>query len=383
MKICIDATPILGMRAIRRIVQNLILEITRQGKENEYLFFYIIFRYGLNKVIDVSDAGNLKNVICRLPARILFPLWQAVSFPSVGFFTGRVDLFHALDHYGPPFRGTKYIQTIHGLHHIVAAEYMEADFIARQEKYFHRMQRRVDHFITVSEKTKSEILHYIGVDEKRVDVIPLGVEGYFEPLSDPVQVRRTLKEKFSVENPYILYVGGIDPWKNVLSLIASYALLVNKKKVEYNLLLVGPVEKQRKGYFEKVKQKVLELGLVERVKWLGYVTDSELVDLYNGADAFVFLSLYEGWTSPPLEAMKCGCPVVTSNVSSLPETVGDAALKVNPYDPEEIADAVERVLTDSDLRKTLIEKGLKRASQFTWEKMAKAHLEVYKKVANF
>lgn len=380
MLISIDGTPSFGSRAVRRVVVNLIDKLSELDKENSYKIFYIAFRYGLDKIPDFSKIPNIRKIVCRIPARTLFSLWKTIGFPTVYNFVGKVDIFHSTDHYIPPFPHCKYIQTIHGLHHLMVPNYLEKEFIETQTYYFNLIQKRAHFFIVESEHTKKEVCELLGFKEDRIKVIPLGVEPYFNVIDDREKLKKTLKEKFIIEKPYILYVGGVDPWKNILNIIDAFKILTEKKDFGHQLIMVGPSEKQRKHYFHQIKEKISDLKLEKDIKIIGYVTDNDLVNIYSAADVFIFPSLYEGWTSPPLEAMKCGCPVITSNVSSLPETVGDAAIKVNPYSSEEIADAVYNVLNDSELRNNLIKKGLEWSKQFTWEKMAREHLKFYEEV---
>jgi glycosyltransferase involved in cell wall biosynthesis len=171
----------------------------------------------------------------------------------------------------------------------------------------------------------------------------------------------------------------LQPRKNLSRVVEAFALLRERRpELPHRLAIVGRI-----GWgVEPLQQRVRELQLESVVPFAGYVADEDLPALYSAADLFVYPSLYEGFGIPPLEAMACGTPVVTSNVSSLPEVVGDAALSVNPLDVEAMASAMEKVLTDAALRQTLSERGLERARAFTWERMARLTIEVYQEVSS-
>ena len=179
-----------------------------------------------------------------------------------------------------------------------------------------------------------------------------------------------------VERPYILFVGSVEPRKNILRLLEAYHKVLKWSK-RWQLVIVGG-----RNYWKSspVVQKVEQLGLQDQVKLTGYIPDEDLPAIYNGADLFCLPSLYEGFGLPVLEAMACGVPVITSNSSSLPEVAGDAAILSDPYNVDEIASAMERILEEPELAQELRQRGLARAAQFTWEKTARETIAVYEKV---
>jgi glycosyltransferase involved in cell wall biosynthesis len=237
------------------------------------------------------------------------------------------------------------------------------------------MAGRADYFIAVSENTKAEFLNcFPEIDPRRVRVIPLGIGSEFRVL-DRRSVKEKIKAAFQIDRPYILYVGGLETRKNVQGILRGFSLVAHRYP-DLDLVLAGD---PGHGYGE-IEALASEGCLPGRVKVIGYVgqeTD-RLPLLYNGAECFVFPSFSEGWTSPPLEAMACGTPVLTSNVSSLPETVGDAALTVDPSCPEAIGQAMDRLLADSALRADLQRKGLKHSSRFTWKRCAESTHALYR-----
>lgn len=233
--------------------------------------------------------------------------------------------------------------------------------------------RTVDAVITDSHQSWKDIVTHLPVAPERVTAIPAATDRRFRPL-DPAEYEPILHQ-YSVECPYILYVGALESRKNLPRLLQAYAAL-RHWSTQWRLVIVGA----RKWKFSPIFDTVQQLNLEPHVTFTGYVADEHLPALYAGADLFAFPSLYEGFGLPVLEAMACGTPVVTSNTSSLPEVAGDAALLVDPLDVAAIADAMRRVLEDQALAAELRAKGLARAAQFTWERTARETIAVYEQV---
>jgi len=228
--------------------------------------------------------------------------------------------------------------------------------------------KKASHIIAVSQNTKSDLIKYLNIPEERITVIYNGVDhSIFKPV----------KSKLFHE-PYILYVGTERARKNLSSLFHAFSRLKWEFK-GLKLVKVGPPGRSAEFRKRTIKQ-IQSLVLDEDVIFVDWVAENDLPYYYSSASLLVYPSLYEGFGLPPLEAMACGCPVVTSNTSSLPEVVGDAAIMVDPYDIDGLANAMREVLTNDGLRKAMIEKGLAQAKKFSWEKTAEETLEVYKKV---
>jgi len=225
--------------------------------------------------------------------------------------------------------------------------------------------------ICVSENTKQDIIAYHGIKDRPVYVIYEG----FNRQRFYARENGTVQKLYGLTN-YLLYIGDLRPYKNLERSLEAFARLNLR---EFKFVIGG---KKDPRFYPRVKKKMDELFLKDRVVFLDYVPEKNLPHLYSEAAAFVFPSLYEGFGLPPLEAMACGCPVIASNAGSLPEVCGDAAYYVNPYDVESIAEGIYRVLKDDVLRSTLIEKGFERVKLFSWEKTAKEHLKVFEEVLN-
>jgi glycosyltransferase involved in cell wall biosynthesis len=235
---------------------------------------------------------------------------------------------------------------------------------------------RAERLIAISQSTKETLISALSCPEEKIEVVLYGVD---HAVFRPSPVPQGLRTHYGLDSDvyHILYVGAESPRKNLLRLVRAIAKL-KARMPNVKLIKVGSPEYL--GHLEQLKQLTYELSLEGSVLFLDHPPEEDLVALYNLAALFVFPSLYEGFGLPPLEAMACGTPVVCSHAASLPEVVGDAALMVDPYDVDGLAAAMERVLRDADLRQDLRERGLARASQFTWERTARQTVAVYREV---
>jgi glycosyltransferase involved in cell wall biosynthesis len=231
--------------------------------------------------------------------------------------------------------------------------------------------QRARRVIAISESTKRDIVRLLGVPEGKVDVVACGVDEDFRPVDEPGLLDE-LRKKRNLPPQMLLFVGTIEPRKNLVTLLEAYSVL--KERVHPPPLVIGGPKGWR---HEEVFSKTEELQLVDDVVFAGYIPREELPLWYNAAEVFVYPSLYEGFGLPPLEAMACGTPVVVSDTSALPEVVGDAGLLVEPSDTEGMALAMQRALTNRDLRRTLRKNGLERANRYTWRRAAQDTVKVY------
>lgn len=237
--------------------------------------------------------------------------------------------------------------------------------------------RKAARVIAVSESTRQDVLTYCGVAAERVVVVPNGVAAEFHP-ADP-QAAAAFRQRKGLPERYILFLGTLEPRKNLERLLEAYALLVRGHaagSAPPALVIAGG----RGWFYETIFARAARLGLTERVIFPGFVPADELPWWYRAAELFVYPSLFEGFGLPVLEAMACGVPTITSNVSSLPEVVGDAAVLVAPEDTEALADAMARVLAEPTLAARLREAGLRRAARFSWSRTAAETAAVYRAV---
>jgi glycosyltransferase involved in cell wall biosynthesis len=287
------------------------------------------------------------------------------------------DLFWSPHYNIPIFYRGKIALTIHDICHIAKPEFFPGFLKQIYAKSIIKMAiKKAKVILTPSEFTLSELQKYFKIDEKKVNVIKNGVSNKYD---NKRSNDKSILEKNNINNPYILYVGNIKPHKNIERLIKSYGILNKKLLIKVDYVFVG----RKEGFISKVyglEQIIREQGLNNIYFIDREMKEDDLKILYQNASCFVFPSLYEGFGLPPLEAMACGCPTVVSKVASLPEVCGDASYYVDPYDIESIADGIYKVLTDENLRNSLIKKGLERVKLFSWEKTAKETLKVIEEV---
>jgi glycosyltransferase involved in cell wall biosynthesis len=231
--------------------------------------------------------------------------------------------------------------------------------------------QQADRIVAVSESTARDLQRVLNSPRSKIEVIHHGVGSAFKP-KDPEKAAQYVSGQYGVSKHYALAVGTVQPRKNLVTLVESIKMLRDGAERSFQLLVVGA----RGWKNTKLDETIRRLGLTgENVRFLGFVPEEDMPMLYSGSCVFVFPSLYEGFGIPLLEAMACGVPVVASNTSSIPEVVGDAALLVPPTQPEAFAEAISRVMSDTDLRRTMIEKGLTRAACFGWDKAARRLLD--------
>ncbi|PYR20947.1 MAG: glycosyltransferase family 1 protein [Acidobacteria bacterium] len=285
-----------------------------------------------------------------------------------------VTLFHAPHYVLPPLIRCRSVVTIHDCIHLMFPQYLPnrlAFRYARASIGF--AARRATRIMTVSQSSKRDILRFVDTQPEKIDVIYNAYDERFAidpPEEDVVRVR----ERYQLHDEFVLYAGNVKPHKNLERLIEAFYLVRKRGLDHLKLVLIG----DEISKYTALRRAVHRYQLHKYVRFLGYVPEETLAVMYRLAGVFVFPSLYEGFGLPPLEAMASGTPVVTSNLSSLPEVAGDAAVLVDPYDPHAIAEGIHRVLTDETLRRTLRLKGVARAGQFSWEQSVRRIRQIYR-----
>jgi glycosyltransferase involved in cell wall biosynthesis len=289
-----------------------------------------------------------------------------------------LDVFHTSDvlTYAPP--GVKNVATIHDLTPLLFPELHTRETREIHSAKLNAAAERADAIIAVSESTRRDAVALLGLDPARVFTVHEGVDQAFRPLRND-EIRPVLARHGLEPGGYLLHVGTIEPRKNLVRLVEAYARLRRDVRPPApSLALAGAT-----GWlFREVFDRVKALGLHDHVRFLGQVSTAELPALFNGARLFVFPSLYEGFGLPVLEAMACGAPVITSNVSSLPELTDGAAVLVDPADSVGLAEAMGRLLEDAAERERLRAAGLTRAAGFSWEKAAWETVQLYQRIVD-
>ncbi len=308
--------------------------------------------------------------------RIPFPrLWTHVRL-SAEMLVRPPDVLFVPAHVLPLIHPPQSVVTVHDLGYL---HYPEAHRLAdrRYLDWSTRWNARQATLVLAdSQATKDDLVRAYGVDPDRVRVIYLGRDEALAPVRDP-EIVSAVREHYGIGGRYLLYVGTLQPRKNLARTIEAFARIVGRPALtNVQLVLAG----KRGWLYEDLFARVERLGLAGRVRFPGYVAEEDLPALLSAALAFVFPSLYEGFGIPVLEAGACEVPVITSNTSSLPEVAGDAALLVDPHDVDAIADAMYRLITDPDLRGELIRRGRENVKRFSWEKCARETLAVLEEV---
>ena len=369
MRVVVDATPVAyGERAVQRNAENLILHLLTGNGGIDYVIFSLDWRRKIRAHIELPEGSPHR--LCRIPVpgRLLEWSWRHFSCPTIEHMVGQAELVYGTDLLFPPSRRAVTLGTLRGIAYRVLPNLIHPVQRETLECALQYTLRESDYLLVVSHHTKQEAMDFLQVPEHRIKVSPHGVDPRMQRLQDRATVRATLSERHGVERPYLLYVGAISQIKNVLRLVEAFAL-ISSKFPEVELVLVGPADNAYRG----ARLLAKACGLETRVRFLGSLPPHghDLVCLYNGAELLIVPSLYEGWTAVPLEAMACGVPVVASDLSSIPETCGGAALFVDPLRAESIAEGAMQVLTDGSLRETLVKRGFERVAACQWSYSAK------------
>ncbi|MBC8248766.1 MAG: glycosyltransferase family 4 protein [Anaerolineales bacterium] len=370
MRIGIDYTAAVRQGAgIGRYTRELVKALAELNRSHDYVLFAAA---GGQRPVDTGWPPNFQMRSVPLSDRALAILWHRLQLPLwVELVTGPVDIFHSPDFGLPPVRRAKTLVTVHDLSFIRYPQCADANLRAYLNKVVPRSVHRADLILADSQSTKGDLVELLGVESGRIEVVYPGVEERFHPIEDQAHLEK-VRKRYNLPPRFILGLGTLQPRKNFTHLIEAYSLLVTHYS-SLQLVITGG-----KGWlYEEIFATVEQLGLEDKVVFPGFVADEHLPALYNLADLFVFPSLYEGFGLPPLEAMACGTPVITSNASSLPEVVGKAGLMVEATEVEALTEAMKQVLEDDALREGMMAKGVKQASKFTWEKAAAKLLSLY------
>jgi glycosyltransferase involved in cell wall biosynthesis len=372
MRIAIDYTAAIRQGAgIGTYVRNLVAAMLQQDSSNQYT---LLTSGHSSPEQTFPEAANARGRNIFLPDRYLNVLWYRWRVPlPATLFSGPADIYHGPDFVLPPLgKKVKKVVTIHDLAFLEHPEYAVPSLAAYLRKVVPEAVNAADIVATVSTEVSRTLTTHFQTPAEKMIVVPNGVSPHFHRINDPIILSAT-QHKFGLKHPLVLGVGTMEPRKNHLSLIKAFHQAQQKKGGPAMLAIAGG-----QGWlYEETKQLVSELKLEKKVRFLGRVSDLELITLYSMADVFAFPSFAEGFGIPLIEAMACGAPVITSNLSAMPEVVGDAAILINPHSTDELATAITKVLENEPLRDTLREKGYQRARMYTWEESALKMLNIY------
>jgi glycosyltransferase involved in cell wall biosynthesis len=319
----------------------------------------------------VSDALPVNLQLTRVKVNLLERNWWTIGLPRY-IKRKSFDLFHGTNFDIPLWHRCPTVLTVHDLSSILHPRTHKAGHARRERRRLPLMARSATQIVTHCESVRREIVEHLHVSREKVSTIPAAARSIFRPL--PAAQTVESRKRLGVEDGFLLFVGTIEPRKNLVTLLNAYRELLNATEHRPQLVIAG-----KKGWLtDKVFTTVRELGIEERVRFTGYLSDSDLCALYSSCRIFIYPSIYEGFGLPPLEAMACGAPVITSAIPSISEVVEKAAELVAPGSIDGLAQSLARLLDDKKECERLSVAGLNRARQFSWNHTAQLMLEVYR-----
>ncbi|MDP2947313.1 MAG: glycosyltransferase family 1 protein, partial [Nanoarchaeota archaeon] len=358
--------------------RELIYNLAKIDKKNQYFLYYYFHDFLLGRIPRETNNENFKSksvCISQLKFPISSKIMDRINKTMIKAFSGfnRIDIFHFSDPLIFVGGSYKSIVTLHDLAVLHNSDWAKKSSLDFYKKNIKSILDKANKIIAVSNFTKNDAIKTLNIDEKKITVVYEGVDSIFCPSID----KNYLKEKFNLEK-YILYVGALNPRKNIIGLLRAYGKLDIKLRERYNLVLVGI---PRDVHFsEEINKNIEDLKISNQVKRFEKITNNDLPKIYSSAKLFVYPSFFEGFGLPVLESLSCEVPVIVSNTSSLPETVGSAGVLVNPGNIEEMKLAMEKMLLDDRFYQGFKSKCLEQSNKFKWQKTAEETLAVYEEV---
>ena len=369
MRICIDIQAAVSQRAgVGRYTQQLVEHLgPLAGDDGLALFYFDFRRQGLPFAVPAADPRAVR----WCPGRLIQQAWKRLHWPPFDWFAGPADVYHFPNFAIPPLTRGKRVVTIHDMSFLRFPEFAEPRNLRYLSRVIHRTAREADAIITDSAFSASEIRALLGVAPDRIHAIHLGVDPRCAPAA-PAAVA-ALRGRLGLERPYLLTVGTVEPRKNLPLLIEAFERMA---AFDGDLVMAG-----MPGWkYAPILERMRTSARAARIRYLQYVPDDALPALYTGAEIFLLASHYEGFGLPPLEAMACGTPVVSSTGGSLPEVLGDAAVLIDGCDAAHWAQSIGRVLADAGQRRDLSARGRRQAARYGWQETARKTWEVYRSV---
>jgi len=365
MNIGIDISQIVYQTGVSRYTEQLVRHLIKLDTQDKFFLFSGSLRQKqiLSSFIKQLNSKRVRGVVTSLSPHLIDFFWNRLSIFSPDKHFPDLHVFHTSD-WAIPSTQAKLVTTIHDLTFLKFPDSHTSYAKAVHKRHLKQVRKHADAVIAVSQSTKKDLIKY-GIAEDKIKVIYEAASPIFKPQTNLTKIK-AVKKKYNIKNKYILSVGTQEPRKNLYRLIKAFSSLTNHYP-KLQLVIVGKF-----GWGDQIEPR-------NNVKLLGFIPDEDLALLYSAAKFFVYPSLYEGFGLPVLEAMACGCPVITSNTSSLPEVGGSAALYINPKKPYDIFKAMQMLMKVSPSKlKILAQKSLDQAKQFSWHKTAKQTLEIYK-----
>ncbi|MBD2246376.1 glycosyltransferase family 1 protein [Nostoc sp. FACHB-888] len=384
LKIVVDATPVDSKPSgVGFYITNLIRALDVLQKEESFQLG-VVYQPGLKNwlrgdfIFPECFKNSSQQYLLPLPVRISDLLLDLAFKPSLSYlekYFGSPDILHGTNYSVYPCQNSLKVMNIYDLTFIKYPNYTDS-VVKTYTKRVKRCLQWTDLVLTISESSKKDIIEYLELDPKKVYVTPLASRYSPNYLSEEVAQILEKQANYDFSKPYLLFVSTIEPRKNINNIITAFNFLKEKYKIEHQLILIG-----RKGWnYEPIFAAIENSPWANQIYHLNYLSNELVALFYSKADVFVYPSHYEGFGLPVLEAMTLGVPVISSNTSSIPEVTGDAAILVDPNNPIELGEAILRVISNSQLRQELINKGKARAKLFSWERTAKETLNAYRTI---
>jgi len=379
MKIGIEAQRIFRKKkhGMDMVALELIRNLQTIDTENEYLIFV---KPDVDDTV-IKETPNFK--IIKLEGGF-YPLWEQIALPRAAKKMG-CQILHCTSNTAPIFTSIPLVVTLHDI------IYMESSYFkilrgtgslyqkfgnAYRKIFVPKIVRKSKKIITVSNFEKNRIGHFFGIgSDPRLEAVYNGVSEHFKPVTALVELKR-VKDKYHLPDRYFFFLGNTDPKKNTKRAIKAYSDFLKQTGLDVKFVMLD----YDRPELEKLLNEIGDMDLINQIILTGYVVNTDLPAIYCQCELFLYPSLRESFGIPMLEAMGCGVPVITSNTSSMPEVAGDAAIIIDPFKPEEITDAMIKILSDKELKDDLISKGLIQAAKFSWKAMAEHVLKIYREM---
>jgi glycosyltransferase involved in cell wall biosynthesis len=386
MKIGVDIRCLEGQKktGVEEYTINLLRNIFELDEKNEYVLFFNALKGEKINFDWLEKYPNVKIKSFRYPNKLFNLFVWYFNWPKIDWLVGGADIFWMPNiNFAAFSKNTKLILTMHDL----SFEIMPENF-PWKTRFWHflinpkKLCRRANRIIAVSNSTKDDLNLFYKINKQKIAAIHSAVSGDFGIIDRNNMKLLKIKDEYNLPYHFILYFGTIEPRKNIVGIIKAYNQLRKLKNSEldkYKLVIAGARGWKERGIIKEIEKSPFRSDIIS----LGFVESENKPYLYNLASLFVYPSFFEGFGFPPLEAMNCGVPVITSSNSSLPEIVGDAGVMIDPEKPDELYKAMREVLLNKDLRSKMREKGLERAKDFDWQKSAEEFLENIKQASQF
>jgi len=374
VRVAIDVQNLLmPMTGVGYYVSNLVRALSRLHLHATIEAFYFS-RKARKRRLGLEDGSVVEKAVRFPPGRVVQFLWKRLSFPKADTFVGNADVFHFPNFVARPVRKGRVVVTIPDLSFLRFPQFTEPKNLAFLTRHVPRSIERADKVIAISEFTANEVCEFFPSAREKMAVTSLGVNEAFRRIEDK-KALAAVKAKYNLPDDYILFVGTLEPRKNLMTLLEAYRIFREKSRGHARTLLVAAG--MRGWLCRETMKRIRDMPAGMAPVMVGYVEEADLPCLYSAARMAVVPSFYEGFGLPCLEAMACATPLICSNVASLPEVVGDAAILVSPHDPEAMAEAMATVAGDPRVAADLADRGRRRAAKFTWERCAEETYRVY------